>query len=59
MPAASSAQTLLDELDARQDDLLRELDRLNERIERVITECWAWRTPADSPTAPPMPAKAA
>jgi hypothetical protein len=37
-------QTLLDELDARQDELLGELERLNARIEQVIADCLAWRT---------------
>jgi len=37
------AVSLLDELDARQDELLDELDRLNSRIEQVIAECNAWR----------------
>ena len=32
------AVSLLEELDARQDELLDELDRLNGRIERVIAE---------------------
>jgi hypothetical protein len=36
-------QSLLEELDARQDELLIELDRLNARLERVIAECSAWR----------------
>jgi hypothetical protein len=31
--------TLLEELDARQDDLLAELDRLNARLEQVLREC--------------------
>jgi hypothetical protein len=48
-------QSLLDELDARQNELLDELERLNQRIERVIAECGAWRgveeTPAKLPTA--------
>jgi hypothetical protein len=31
--------SLLDELDARQNELLDELDRLNVRIEQVLREC--------------------
>jgi uncharacterized protein YdcH (DUF465 family) len=36
--------SLLEELDARQDELLDELDRLNQRIERVIGE-WTRQQP--------------
>jgi hypothetical protein len=47
--------SLLEELDARQNELLDELDRLNSRIEQVIAECLAWRgtleTPAKLPAA--------
>jgi hypothetical protein len=35
--------SLLEELDARQDELLHELEQLNGRIERVISEALAWR----------------
>jgi len=31
--------SLLDELDARQNELLEELDRLNQRIEQVLRDC--------------------
>lgn len=31
--------SLLDELDARQNELLEELERLNQRIEQVLREC--------------------
>jgi len=48
--------SLLEELDARQDDLLNELDRLNSRIEQVISECNAWRCTLEVPTT--MPAAA-
>jgi hypothetical protein len=44
--------SLLEELDARQDELLCELDRLNQRIERVVAE-WT------KPQAIEVPAKAA
>ena len=40
--------TLLEELDARQDELLAELDRLNLRLEQVIRECLSDRDPAVS-----------
>jgi hypothetical protein len=42
-----SSQTLLEELDARQDELLAELEQLNQQIERVILESAAWRGPAE------------
>jgi hypothetical protein len=35
--------TLLEEIDARQEELLVELEQLNGRIERVIAEWSAWR----------------
>jgi hypothetical protein len=38
MKSAAPAQSLLDELDARQDELLEELDRLNARLQQVIAE---------------------
>ncbi|MDX1944690.1 MAG: hypothetical protein SFU86_04720 [Pirellulaceae bacterium] len=47
-------QTLLAELDARQDELLAELDRLNARIEAVLRDCLAWREP--EPVAAPRAA---
>ena len=31
--------SLLDEIDARQNELLDELERLNERIEHVLKQC--------------------
>ena len=39
-------QSLLEELDARQDELLAELDKLNRRIEQAIQEITIWRGPA-------------
>jgi hypothetical protein len=38
MSNATPAASLLEELDARQNELLDELDRLNGRIEQVIAE---------------------
>jgi hypothetical protein len=35
--------SLLEELDARQNELLDELDRLNNRIEQALRECMAFR----------------
>lgn len=32
-------RTLLEELDARQDEVLEQLDQLNARIEAVLSEC--------------------
>ena len=37
--ASTSAQSLLEELDTRQDEILDQLDELNARIERVLKEC--------------------
>jgi hypothetical protein len=43
-------QTLLEELDLRQNELLDELERLNQRIEQVLAGCLSWRqTIAGSP----------
>jgi hypothetical protein len=43
-------QSLLEELDARQDELLAELDRLNQRLEQVIRESSSLRVlSADQP----------
>ena len=36
-------QSLLEELDLRQSEVLNELERLNGRIEQVIAETLAWR----------------
>lgn len=33
------AGSLLEEIDAQQDDLLRQLDELNHRLERLLQEC--------------------
>jgi hypothetical protein len=48
-------QSLLEELDTRQDELLDELDRLNEKIERALADCLRWHGP---PTAASIPAAA-
>jgi hypothetical protein len=43
-PAGPAGPTsLLQELDARQDEVLDELEKLNGRIEKVIAEWSAWR----------------
>lgn len=43
-PIGSAGPTsLLEELDARQDELLDELEQLNKQIEKVIAEWGAWR----------------
>ena len=47
--------SLLEELDARQNELLEELDRLNSRIEQVLKDCLAWRP---EHVATPAPAAA-
>lgn len=36
--ASTSSQSLLEELDARQNEILDQLDELNARIERVLKE---------------------
>jgi len=48
--------SLLEELEARQDEVLDELDRLNGRIEQIIAENAAWggdvkASPAKLPAA--------
>jgi hypothetical protein len=40
--------SLLAEIDAQQDDLLRQLDELNDRLECLLREC---TPPADNPSA--------
>jgi len=47
-------QSLLEELDARQNELLGELDQLNSRIEQVLSECLQWRGTLPAPM--PVPA---
>jgi hypothetical protein len=37
--ASTSSQSLLEELDARQNEILDQLDELNARIERVLKDC--------------------
>jgi hypothetical protein len=44
MPDRAAGLSLLEELDARQDELLDELERLNRRIEQVIAEWTASTT---------------
>jgi len=48
--------SLLEELDARQNELLDELDRLNGQIERVIAEWSAWRLSLETPAKLPVAA---
>jgi hypothetical protein len=38
MTESRSPRNLLEELDARQDEVLEELERLNERIERLLVQ---------------------
>lgn len=42
MTPDATTPSLLDEIDARQTELLDELERLNSQIERVLNECLAW-----------------
>jgi hypothetical protein len=44
MTTEASRLSLLEELDARQNELLEELERLNSRIEQVLRESLAWRS---------------
>jgi hypothetical protein len=46
-------RSLLEELDARQDEVLDELEKLNGRIENVIAEWSAWRGETGEKTALP------
>lgn len=48
MSSEDSRCSLLAELDARQTEVLDELEQLNQRIERLISEVTAWRA-ADCP----------
>ena len=41
--------SLLEELEAQQDEVLEELERLDRRIEQVIAECAAWRGEGAAP----------
>ena len=43
--ASTSSQSLLEELDARQDEILAQLEELNARIERVLKECLPAKVP--------------
>jgi hypothetical protein len=43
MNSDAPRQSLLEELDARQNELLDELDKLNGRIEQVLRESVHWR----------------
>ncbi len=38
-PHEEREPTLLEQLDSRQNDVIRELDELNDAIERLVTEC--------------------
>jgi hypothetical protein len=44
--ASNSSQSLLEELDTRQDEILAQLEELNARVERVLRECLSPQTPA-------------
>jgi hypothetical protein len=56
-PAGSAGPTsLLEELDARQNEVLDELEKLNGRIENVIAQWSAWRGEAGEKTALPSAA---
>jgi hypothetical protein len=43
MSEADAEQSLLEDLDARQDQVLEALDELNLRVERLLADCLAGR----------------
>jgi hypothetical protein len=49
MNSCASGSSLLAELEALQDEVLQELDKLDRRIEQVIADCAAWREEAEAP----------
>jgi len=51
--ASNGPRSLLEELDARQDEVLGELEKLNGRVEKVIAEWSAWRGETGAKTALP------
>jgi hypothetical protein len=48
MNSPAPGASLLAELEALQDEVLQELDKLDRRIEQVIAECAAWRGEAEA-----------
>jgi hypothetical protein len=52
MSSDAPRQSLLEELDARQDQLLDDLDRLNGQIEAALRDILAWRQNLDLASAP-------
>ena len=48
MPEHTASFTLLQELDARQDEVLQQLDELNRRVESLLKSCLAERDVAPS-----------
>jgi hypothetical protein len=55
-PAPTGPRSLLEELDARQDEVLDQLEKLNGRIEKVIAQWSAWRGETGEKTALPSAA---
>ena len=53
MSCLAPASSLLAELEAMQDEVLEELDRLDRRIEQVIAECAVWRGDIEAPVKVP------
>jgi hypothetical protein len=43
--ASTSSQSLLEELDTRQNEILDQLEELNARIERVLKDCMPAKEP--------------
>lgn len=52
MSNENPGKSLLEELDARQDELLSELDQLNLQIEQVLREVLTWRNTQESAFEP-------
>ncbi len=51
----ASVSLLLD-IEARQDEVLRQLAELDDRLERVLADCAAFCRPTEQPTLPMAPA---
>ncbi len=56
IPASVS---MLQDIEARQDEVLRQIAELDERVERVLAECFAFCRTGSIPNAAPQPHLAA
>ena len=50
MPEPQDPRTLLQEIDARQDEVLEQLEKLNARAERLLKEILVWRDTTEAST---------